>query len=713
LAPSLRNNISEFVFSPDGEWMFAHDAGRFVVSFKVLLKEEERARKKRKRDQTSTNSNVDAGADSTHANEEAALWFSLRDTLPMHKKLKHIAVSPAYKKDKDAKYFLAQAYGNNGIIVSEYSETLSSLSSAERDKTFLSSAKPLGQREAHTGEIRCSALSSNANQLVTADNASLCVWTFPSLAYIARIDWGSEQETNPLSIAICPNDRHVVVGTKEGELLLIDLHLQSIVDRVPAHSGAVWSISIAPQLAPGQSTSPTLANAVFYSGSADKTVKGWSLGTSAPIPSTSSKDSKDAAKKGSTNTKKEAEPASKAMLHEIKTYPADDAVLSVVATPRFLAVATLDNSVRLYFRDTGRFHLALYGHSLPVLSLDVSDDESLLYTASADRTLRIWGTDFGDCHRIMKAAHADSITSVAAVPRTHYFASGSKDGTVCLWDGDRFERIQTVCSGAGHVASLSFGKDGLRFVSVGGDRCIRVFEREGREIIVPSEEKEREQDAMRNEETAQQASGAGIAGATTQASAAALSRVIEAYGIAERIEGVTEKTAEDMGMNLEQALWFMVFDQKYVPGKDSERGVPPSLMDAVVGLLSSECVLRLLKMLWNVLGEESRYPVHMACVQLLLRVIQTHHASLLARSDHAILGSEEELYRVQEMLQRRKDIFGMNSAALERLRRRMDQGHAGEWNMVVDTAKEVKVHDKGSKGSSGKKGKKRSANESM
>jgi hypothetical protein len=65
------------------------------------------------------------------------------------------------------------------------------------------------------------------------------------------------------------------------------------------------------------------------------------------------------------------------------------------------------------------------------------------------------------------------------------------------------------------------------------------------------------------------------------------------------------------------------------------------------------------------------------------------------------------------MLQRRKDIFGMNSAALERLRRRMDQGHAGEWNMVVDTAKEVKVHDKGSKGSSGKKGKKRSANESM
>lgn len=72
------------------------------------------------------------------------------------------------------------------------------------------------------------------------------------------------------------------------------------------------------------------------------------------------------------------------------------------------AVAILDNTVKVFHDDSLKFFLSLYGHKLPVMSMDVSDDGELLATGSADKTVKIWGLDFGDCHRSL-LAHDDSI----------------------------------------------------------------------------------------------------------------------------------------------------------------------------------------------------------------------------------------------------------------------------------------------------------------
>jgi len=49
--------------------------------------------------------------------------------------------------------------------------------------------------------------------------------------------------------------------------------------------------------------------------------------------------------------------------------------------------------------DTLKFFLSLYGHKLPVTAMDISSDSTLIATGSADRNLKFWGLDFGDCHR--------------------------------------------------------------------------------------------------------------------------------------------------------------------------------------------------------------------------------------------------------------------------------------------------------------------------
>ena len=53
-----------------------------------------------------------------------------------------------------------------------------------------------------------------------------------------------------------------------------------------------------------------------------------------------------------------------------------------------------------------QFFLSMYGHKLPVLCLDISSDSTLLVTGSADRNVKIWGMDFGDCHKSI-FAHDD------------------------------------------------------------------------------------------------------------------------------------------------------------------------------------------------------------------------------------------------------------------------------------------------------------------
>ena len=72
--------------------------------------------------------------------------------------------------------------------------------------------------------------------------------------------------------------------------------------------------------------------------------------------------------------------------------------------------------------DSLKFFLSLYGHKLPALSLDISSDSTLIVTGSADKNVKIWGLDFGDCHKSI-FAHDDSVTGVEFVPNTHYFFS--------------------------------------------------------------------------------------------------------------------------------------------------------------------------------------------------------------------------------------------------------------------------------------------------
>lgn len=61
-------------------------------------------------------------------------------------------------------------------------------------------------------------------------------------------------------------------------------------------------------------------------------------------------------------------------MKHMRTLQLDEDVLCVKYSPdqRLLAVSLLDCTVKVFYTDTLKFFLSLYGHKLPVLCLDIS-----------------------------------------------------------------------------------------------------------------------------------------------------------------------------------------------------------------------------------------------------------------------------------------------------------------------------------------------------
>uniref|UniRef100_A0A3Q4MUF5 WD repeat domain 3 n=1 Tax=Neolamprologus brichardi TaxID=32507 RepID=A0A3Q4MUF5_NEOBR len=209
-----------------------------------------------------------------------------------------------------------------------------------------------------------------------------------------------------------------------------------------------------------------------------------------------------------------------------RTLQLEEDVLCVKFSPdhRLLAVSLLDCTIRLKFIFT--FFLSLYGHKLPVLCLDISHDSTIIATGSADRNVKIWGLDFGDCHRSM-FAHDDSVMFLQFVPKTHLFFTAGKDKKIKQWDADKFEHIQTLEGHHREVWCLAISPNGDHLVSSSHDKSLRLWERT-REPIILEEEREMVSDAFIR-------SASQVPGETQGEAAPAGKKTVETVKAAERI----------------------------------------------------------------------------------------------------------------------------------------------------------------------------------
>ncbi|WUR02916.1 U3 small nucleolar RNA-associated protein 12 (UTP12) [Vairimorpha necatrix] len=78
------------------------------------------------------------------------------------------------------------------------------------------------------------------------------------------------------------------------------------------------------------------------------------------------------------------------------TLELEDYVSCLKIFNEFIFIGLLNSKVYIYDKNKDLYK-TLYGHALPVINIDVTD--KLIYTIGADKMLKIWGLDFGDCRK--------------------------------------------------------------------------------------------------------------------------------------------------------------------------------------------------------------------------------------------------------------------------------------------------------------------------
>ncbi|XP_055636729.1 WD repeat-containing protein 3 [Toxorhynchites rutilus septentrionalis] len=316
------------------------------------------------------------------------------------------------------------------------------------------------RQQGHLSEARSVTFSSDNLAIASASGESLKLWNRASQSCLRTIETGYV-----LSSCFVPGDRHVLVGLKTGELLIIDIVTGEVIEKIAAHEKELWSIVLTPDMRG------------CVTGGGDTTVKFWSFELIAD-----------------PNREDNSEVKVLSLLHK-NVLKLEETVLCVRISRngKYIAVALLDSTVKIFFLDSLKFYLSLYGHKLPVLCMDISYDSTLIVTGSADRSIKIWGMDFGDCHRSL-IAHDNTVTGLEFIPKTHMFFSCGKDGKLKQWDADSFEKIVTLPGHVGEAHSLAISPNGKFVVSCGSDRTLRLFERTDETLVLQDvQEEEREE----------------------------------------------------------------------------------------------------------------------------------------------------------------------------------------------------------------------------
>lgn len=522
----------------------------------------------------------------------------------------------------------------------------------------------------HRTDIRCVALSSDDRMLATASHGSLKIWNTRTQTCLRTFDCG-----HALSMDFLPGDKIVVVGTREGTLEVFDIAASNLLDTINAHERDIWALRVSPD---GKS---------LVTGSADKSVKFWQF--------------KIVQEEVLGTTRKNA----KLTLVHSRTLKVADDILSVCFSPdeRLLALSTLDNTVKVFFVDTLKLFLTLYGHKLPVLSMDISYDSKLIVTSSADKNVRLWGLDFGDCHKAF-FAHQDSILSVLFVPHNnegngHHFFSASKDKVVKYYDGDKFEQIQKLEGHHGEIWAMAIAHSGEFIVSASHDKSIRIWQQTEEQIFLEEEREKELDDLYENtlltslENDADQVNGE----VDTVEATSAGKQTTQTLMAGEKIAEALEVGMEDLKMMQEHGETKRKNPKAAIPQRDpiflannnvsasvyvlsTFQKIPSaSLQDALLVLSFSQVpALFMFLALW---AEEGR-SISLTC-RILSFMLKTHQKQIVSSRVMRVM-LEDVRNKLRQTLQKQKHDLGFNLAGLRVLGRRVRE--LGESDYVDESA---------------------------
>ncbi len=114
------------------------------------------------------------------------------------------------------------------------------------------------------------------------------------------------------------------------------------------------------------------------------------------------------------------------------------------------------------------------GHMAEITSTAFIKNKRFL-SGSADRTLRLWDIDSGQCLKVFKE-HSEAITSIWADRNGLIAVCGSIDGSIRIWDIESGDILQIYNNPSGSVNSLTVSPDMALMLTGGNDRSLTLWQ---------------------------------------------------------------------------------------------------------------------------------------------------------------------------------------------------------------------------------------------
>uniref|UniRef100_A0A0D9XQH3 Protein kinase domain-containing protein n=1 Tax=Leersia perrieri TaxID=77586 RepID=A0A0D9XQH3_9ORYZ len=259
-------------------------------------------------------------------------------------------------------------------------------------------------------------------------NGDICIWNHQTKKMVNSFEVTREQEV--LTAKFVSRKQWIVAGGGDGRIFVYNYDTMKKVTSFKALSNQITSLAIHP-------TQPYVLSASY-----DLIIKLWDWENDWKC----------------SRVFKEEHQSS---VMQIAFNPRDTTVFASVSK---------DKTLKIWSVDSPRSKLTLPGHSSNIRCLDyfTSGDKQYVITGSDDCTAKIWDMQIKRCVRTLEG-HANRVTAVCSHPELPILMTGSRDGTVRLWNSNTFRLEGILNFGLRKVHALGCMKGSRRNVT-GGER---------------------------------------------------------------------------------------------------------------------------------------------------------------------------------------------------------------------------------------------------